>query len=284
MNIEIANRMVQLRKQHGFSQEELAARLGISRQAVSKWERAESSPDTDNLICLAQLYHISLDELLLGAQEEPVQSRNDKEEKTVSTVEGDARCVQDYNEKVFRFTQQVNEAVQDGPVFSQEEKADPFQEVGPAPAAPQPPEPDTAPEWGPEDNAVHFEEEQAPAGAADAVETKENKKAFYREAAQYFKRQRRDALHGLRGALMGVYPVVVLLVYLVLGYAVHWWHPAWLLFLTIPTFYAGVWGSYPVLVTLVYLLLGFCFGWWHFAWVLYLTIPIFYVVGSHLRS
>ena len=68
MNIEIANRMVQLRKQHGFSQEELAARLGISRQAVSKWERAESSPDTDNLICLAQLYHISLDELLLGAQ------------------------------------------------------------------------------------------------------------------------------------------------------------------------------------------------------------------------
>ena len=83
---------------------------------------------------------------------------------------------------------------------------------------------------------------------------------------------------------MGVYPVVVLMIYLVLGYAFHWWHPAWLLFLTIPTFYAGVWGSYPVLVTLVYLLLGFCFGWWHFAWVLYLTIPIFYVVGSHLRS
>lgn len=71
MNIEIANRLVQLRKQHGLSQEQLAASLGISRQAVSKWERAESSPDTDNLICLAQLYGISLDELLLtGVQEE----------------------------------------------------------------------------------------------------------------------------------------------------------------------------------------------------------------------
>lgn len=64
MNIEIANRLQQLRKEKGYSQEELAEKLGISRQAVSKWERAESSPDTDNLIVLAKLYNISLDELL----------------------------------------------------------------------------------------------------------------------------------------------------------------------------------------------------------------------------
>lgn len=64
MNIEIANRMVQLRKQHGYSQEQLAEKLGLSRQAVSKWERAEASPDTDNLIILSRIYGISLDELL----------------------------------------------------------------------------------------------------------------------------------------------------------------------------------------------------------------------------
>ena len=64
MNIEIANRLQKLRKEKGYSQEELADALGISRQAVSKWERAEASPDTDNLICLAKLYNVSLDSLL----------------------------------------------------------------------------------------------------------------------------------------------------------------------------------------------------------------------------
>jgi len=68
MNLDIANKLVELRRNHGFSQEELAARLGVSRQAVSKWERAESSPDTDNLIALARLYGISLDNLLLHTQ------------------------------------------------------------------------------------------------------------------------------------------------------------------------------------------------------------------------
>lgn len=64
MNIEIANRLVTLRKENNLSQEALAEKLGISRQAVSKWERAEASPDTDNLILLARLYQVSLDDLL----------------------------------------------------------------------------------------------------------------------------------------------------------------------------------------------------------------------------
>lgn len=64
MNVEIAQRLAARRKQAGLSQEALAEKLGVSRQAVSKWERSESSPDTDNLIALAQLYGVSLDDLL----------------------------------------------------------------------------------------------------------------------------------------------------------------------------------------------------------------------------
>ncbi len=64
MTIETASRLCSYRKQRGLSQEELAAQIGVSRQAVSKWERAEASPDTDNLIQLAKIYQVTLDELL----------------------------------------------------------------------------------------------------------------------------------------------------------------------------------------------------------------------------
>lgn len=64
MNAEVAQRLANARRARGITQEELANRLGVSRQAVSNWERGETSPDTDNLIALARIYHMSLDELL----------------------------------------------------------------------------------------------------------------------------------------------------------------------------------------------------------------------------
>lgn len=83
MNIKIADRLVELRKRNGLSQEQLADKLGLSRQAVSKWERAEASPDTDNLICLAKIYNVSLDDLLDTDQsiEEIAQETKEKEEE-----------------------------------------------------------------------------------------------------------------------------------------------------------------------------------------------------------
>ena len=84
MTIKLANRLTELRKEHGYSQEELADKLGVSRQAVSKWERAEASPDTDNLIELARIYGVSLDELLEFNKE---QSESNKKGVASSTVE-----------------------------------------------------------------------------------------------------------------------------------------------------------------------------------------------------
>ncbi|MFR7798844.1 MAG: helix-turn-helix domain-containing protein, partial [Collinsella sp.] len=55
----------------------------VSRQAVSKWERSESSPDTDNLIALAALYGVSLDELLYGEAASDADSSEDGSTETV---------------------------------------------------------------------------------------------------------------------------------------------------------------------------------------------------------
>lgn len=53
-----------LRKLHKLSQEQVADRLGVSRQAVAKWETGETTPDIHNCVALAQLYDVSVDELV----------------------------------------------------------------------------------------------------------------------------------------------------------------------------------------------------------------------------
>ena len=66
-NAEIlGNRLFELRKEARLSQEEFADKIGVSRQAISKWERGEALPDTDNLINIAKLFKVSLDSLILN--------------------------------------------------------------------------------------------------------------------------------------------------------------------------------------------------------------------------
>lgn len=83
MDLAMAQRLVDRRKAAGLSQEALAAQLGVSRQAVSKWERSESSPDTDNLIALAARYGVSLDELLYGEAASDADGSEDSSTETV---------------------------------------------------------------------------------------------------------------------------------------------------------------------------------------------------------
>ena len=65
---DIGERIQTLRKAGGLSQEELAGRTGVSRQAVSKWESGASEPSTSNLLALAKLFEISAEELLRGVE------------------------------------------------------------------------------------------------------------------------------------------------------------------------------------------------------------------------
>lgn len=71
--MEFNNKLFELRKQKGLSQEELAGRLNVSRQTISKWEVGESAPDMDNLVSISELFGVSLDELVLDKTPEKEQ-------------------------------------------------------------------------------------------------------------------------------------------------------------------------------------------------------------------
>jgi len=64
-----AEKLQELRRAKGFSQEELAERLGVTRQSVSKWEQGQSYPETEKLIELSRLYDVTVDSLLKGTAE-----------------------------------------------------------------------------------------------------------------------------------------------------------------------------------------------------------------------
>lgn len=66
--MEMAERLQKLRRKAGYSQEQTAELLGISRQAVSKWESGQGKPDLDNLIRLTEIYNTSADYILLGTE------------------------------------------------------------------------------------------------------------------------------------------------------------------------------------------------------------------------
>lgn len=67
----LADKIIDLRKKAGLSQEELAERLGVSRQSVSKWEGAQSTPDMGKVLKLADLFGVSTDYLLRDEVEAP---------------------------------------------------------------------------------------------------------------------------------------------------------------------------------------------------------------------
>ena len=69
--MKLGEKLQKLRKQNGLSQEQLAARLTVSRQAVSKWELDESTPDTENVLQLSRLFGVSCDYLLRDEVDDP---------------------------------------------------------------------------------------------------------------------------------------------------------------------------------------------------------------------
>lgn len=227
MNIEIANRLVQLRKDKGLSQEDLADKLGISRQSVSKWERAESSPDTDNLICLAQIYGVSLDELLHSDQNVDEIAKEEKEKTEETTANKKNVSIQIDGEKVV--INKGGKKYEKNVCLTDEEKA--FCE-----------------------NTLHLKGKRIfnkffttliwLAAIVGYVTAASITGMWHPLWLVFFAVICIDSLVDAvleRDFSAGAfYPVLVSGIYLLLGFLFNLWHPYWFLFVTIPVYYALV--------------------------------------------
>ena len=82
--MSIAERILTLRKSKGMSQEQLAEAVGVSRQAVSKWESEQASPDPEKIITLSEVFGVTTDYLLKGVEPEKEEAKTE-EKKTEDT-------------------------------------------------------------------------------------------------------------------------------------------------------------------------------------------------------
>ena len=94
-------KIVELRKAKGLSQEELAEQLGVSRQAVSRWELGQTLPDISNLLQLCELFGVSADYLV--RDEEQAAAKSDQSAKTIAKLTREREKVR-YQARRFYYT------------------------------------------------------------------------------------------------------------------------------------------------------------------------------------
>ncbi len=289
MNKKTAKKLESLRREKGFTQDELAAKLGISRQAISKWESAESSPDTDHLIALSKLYGVSIDELIgapdtknadLKAEREAFfgmdgrQNAQPKEKRPASAAASFPFPV--LVVAIFLFI---------GFVFNT---------------------------WHPTwliflsipiyyyivtwaENGKNGQKRSALAlfpypllvviaflGIGFFTGIWNPTWLLFLTIPLYFIIV--AIFSGDKGAANAWYPIFIVLLYLALGFFFNLWHPTWLLFLTVPLYYIltgkkknlkGVLHAvFPIIIAGIYLVMGFYYHLWHPGWMIFMTIPL----------
>ena len=246
MNIEIANRLLQYRKSHNLSQEELAEKLNISRQSVSKWERAESCPDTDNLIELAKIYNITIDELLNGQNELSF----DESKEPVTSKTYDNVIILDENELYENSKEENVSFTKQGLKISlsDQDKTIPYENV-----------------------YVKVKNENV--RLLDASLEKKYEPSITSKKIK-------DAICG------GLILLIVLLYVGLCSLNLQEWGKFWIIFVAYPFLTSIIESivkkdigcfAFPIFIIVIYLILGVYFSLWHPFWFLFLLIPIYYI-------
>ena len=101
VHMNFAEKLLTLRSQNGYSQEVLAEKLNVSRQAVSKWELGITLPETDKLISISTLFNVSIDSLLIDSIN---LNTNDSMERVVLKFLSSARDMDDISKELVDIT------------------------------------------------------------------------------------------------------------------------------------------------------------------------------------
>lgn len=279
MNLEIATRLVGLRKANNLSQEALAEKLGISRQAVSKWERAEASPDTDNLIALAKLYHVSLDELLKINEEEERDSAGGVDVGTDGIAGGSAASAGmrgAEGEVLPADTREAGESITEQAAGSCRE--------------------------GGQEGTGGGEDDVYIGLKGIHVKSHSGEEVHIDRRGIHVRDMKSDVHIGGNGVFVNgekvrsveiPLGVLAIIIYIVIGFCFDLWHPGWLLFILIPIISSLVDAvykrdaslfQYPVFAFGIFLYAGIVHTLWHPAWVIFLTIPIFYFLTGSMKD
>lgn len=267
------NNLIRLRKEKGLSQEELADKLSVSRQAVSKWERGEALPDTDNLIRLAKLYNVSIDEIVgyspdkedyaatdsVNQNEASADNGQANDEHTDNT--GNAESSDGFSDKKKKSKNEYDEFLSHGG-----ENKEFYTKDG---------------------KHVRFESDgnQKRIVISDDDDDDDDDDV---DCDDYPKRRTR-----LTDILDGVYIILTIIAFFVWGSVFDGWKIAWTLFITVPIFTSIVSCvrkkrvgkfNFPCFVVFIYLLFGMIFNIWHPLWVIFLLIPAFYPIARVIDS
>ena len=265
MTIETANRLYELRKKNNLSQEELAEKLGVSRQAVSKWERSEASPDTDNLIALAKIYGLSLDELIYGEKEDKKEELKEESKENNANDEDVYINIDNDGDKVTIGPEGIVVEEKDGNTVKINVHGKIMEKVFKKM----------------EDQIDDIEDE--------LYETVYSNEKELNNGNELHIKVTRPAKFWLEFP----YAVICAILYLLFGFynVCGGWALSWIIFVTIPVYYSFVEAiykkrfsefAYPVFVTCVYLYLGMYHGNWHPSWLVFVTIAVYYPIAHAL--
>ena len=269
----LPNNLYELRRRHGLSQEEFAEKLYVSRQAVSKWERGEAYPDTENLIAISDMFGVTIDDLLKSeniCEGEPVSEENEDNNDNDSGFK-----VNVGNKVKVNLTGGITVDDDDTKVKIDFDNGDILVD-----------DEDCKVKVGLGHGGITVDSD-------DGVKVKLGRFGIEIDDDDDDDDDMSSAT-GLIAVLHKIpYPIIAALAFLCCGFFLDGWGWAWTFFMTIPIYYSVLTSirkrcfssfDYTVFVAFIYCLISALFKLWHPMWIIFLTLPIYYPIAASIDN